>query len=133
MLEGLRILAVEDDPDTAEVVRSVLQEQGHEVRTAADGRKALAELAGWQPDVVILDLLLPALSGHALLRYLRDLPEYRQTPVLVMSGALPTLAKVDGATSVLSKPFELTQLIAMIGSLRAMLASRAVMAGAAEN
>ena len=133
MLEGLRILAVEDDPDTAEVVRSVLQEQGHEVRTAADGRKALAELAGWQPDVVILDLLLPALSGHALLRYLRDLPEYRQVPVLVLSGALPTLAKVDGATSVLPKPFELTQLIAMIGTLRAMLASGAVMAVAAEN
>jgi two-component system response regulator MprA len=133
VLEGLRILAVEDDPATAEVVRSVLQEEGHEVRTAADGRKALAELAGWQPDVVILDLLLPALSGHALLRYLRDLPEYRQTPVLVMSGALPTLAKVDGATSVLPKPFELTQLIEMIGTLRAMLASRAVMAGAAEN
>jgi two-component system response regulator MprA len=126
VLERLRILAVEDDPDTAEVVRSVLQDEGHEVRTAADGRKALAELAGWQPDVVILDLLLPALSGHALLRYLRDLPEYRQVPVVVMSGALPTLARVDGATSVLPKPFELTQLIAMIATLRATLASRDV-------
>lgn len=130
MLEGLRILAVEDDPPTAEVVRSVLEGEGHEVRIALDGRKALAELAGWQPDVVILDLLLPALSGHALLRYLRDLPEYRQVPVVVMSGALPTLAKLDGATSVLPKPFELTQLISMIATLRATLASRVVMSGA---
>ena len=130
MLEVLRILAVEDDPDTAEAVRAVLQDEGHEVRVALDGRKALAELAGWQPDVVILDLLLPALSGHALLRYLRDLPEYRQVPVLVMSGALPTLAKLDGATSVLAKPFELAQLIDIIGGLRATLASRHVLAGA---
>jgi CheY-like chemotaxis protein len=128
VLEGLRILAVEDDPPTAEVVRSVLEGEGHEVRVAADGRKALAELAGWQPDVVILDLMLPALSGHELLRYLRELPEYRQVPVLVMSGWLPTLAKLDGATTVLSKPFELTQLIAMIGGLRATLASRTALA-----
>lgn len=133
MLEGLRILAVEDDPDTAEVVRAVLDEEGHEVRVALDGRKALAELAGWQPDVVILDLLMPALSGHALLRYLRDLPEYRQVPVLIMSGALPTLAKVDGATSVLPKPFELAQLVSMVGSLRTMLRSRTTALAAAEN
>lgn len=130
MLEGLRILAVEDDPDTAEIVRSVLQDEGHEVRVALDGRKALAELAGWQPDVVILDLLLPALSGHALLQYLRELPEYRQVPVVVMSGALPTLSKVDPATSVLAKPFELAQLISMVGALRTMLASRTAFAGA---
>lgn len=130
MLEGLRILAVEDDPDTAEVVRAVLQDEGHEVRVALDGRKALAELAGWQPDVVILDLLLPALSGHALLRYLRELPEYRQVPVVIMSGALPTLAKLDAATSVLGKPFELTQLVTMVGELRTMLASRTAFAGA---
>jgi two-component system, OmpR family, response regulator MprA len=127
VLDGLRILAVEDDPPTAEVVRSVLEGEGHEVRVAADGRKALAELAGWQPDVVILDLMLPALSGHELLRYLRELPEYRQVPVLVMSGALPTLAKLDGATTVLAKPFELAQLITMIGGLRATLASRSVL------
>lgn len=130
MLESLRILAVEDDPDTAEAVRAVLGDEGHEVRIALDGRKALAELAVWQPDVVILDLLLPALSGHALLRYLRDLPEYRQVPVLVMSGALPTLSKVDGATSVLAKPFELTQLIDIIGGLRATLAARPALLGA---
>lgn len=132
MLEGLRILAVEDDTDTAEVLRAVLHEEGHDVRIALDGRKALAELAGWQPDIVILDLLLPALSGHALLRYLRDLPEYRQVPVLIVSGALPTLAKVDGATTVLPKPFELARLISMVGSLRTMLAARPALA-AAEN
>lgn len=130
MLDGLRILAVEDDPHTAEIVSTVLEREGHEVRVAIDGRKALAELAGWQPDVVILDLMLPVLSGHALLRYLRELPEYRQVPVLIMSGALPTLSKLDGATSVLAKPFELTQLISMISAVRATLTKRAALAGA---
>ncbi|MGH2379537.1 MAG: response regulator [Candidatus Limnocylindria bacterium] len=129
MLGGLRILAVEDDDPTAELVRAVLEGDGHEVRIASDGRKALAELAGWRPDIVILDLLLPALSGHALLRYLRDLPEYRQVPVLVMSAALPTLQEVDGATAVLAKPFELPELLTLIAGLRATLAMRAVTAG----
>jgi two-component system response regulator MprA len=123
-VEGLRILAVEDDGDTAALVRAVLEEDGHDVRVAADGRKALAELAGWRPDLIILDLLLPALSGHALLRYLRELPEYRQVPVLVMSGALTTLQPLDGASAVLRKPFELGELMTLVGGIRASLVAR---------
>lgn len=121
-----RILLVEDDADTASAVRAALEEDGHELRVATDGRKALAELAAWPPDLVILDLLLPAMSGHALLRYLRDLPEYRQVPVLIASAALPTLQRLDGASAVLPKPFELTKLVALIAEMRAMLAARAV-------
>lgn len=118
MLEGLRILAIEDDVETAESVRSILEEDGHEVHIAADGRKALAELAGWRPDLIILDLLLPALSGHALLRYLRELPEYRQVPVLVLSGALASYQPFDGASAVLRKPFEVGDLVALVSRLR---------------
>jgi two-component system response regulator MprA len=124
VLEGLRILAVEDDDETARAFRTALEDDGHEVRVASDGRKALAELAGWRPDVVILDLLLPALSGHALLRYLRDLPEYRQVPVLVVSGAIPALRPLDGASAVLPKPFDLQELLGLIGRLRATLVRR---------
>lgn len=124
MLEGLRILAVEDDAETAESVRSILEEDGHEVRIASDGRKALAELAGWRPDLIVLDLLMPALSGHALLRYLRQLPEYRQVPVLVMSGALASLQPLDGVSAVLRKPFDVGDLVALVTRMRGSMMPR---------
>ncbi|MBI2774196.1 MAG: response regulator [Chloroflexi bacterium] len=120
----LRVLAVEDDAETAETFRAVLADQGYDIRVARDGRKALAELAGWRPDVMILDLLLPSLSGHALLRYLRGLPEYRRMPILIVSGALPTLLDLDGASVALPKPFELGQLVAILDQLRASLLTR---------
>lgn len=126
MTERSRILLVEDDHETATAVRAALEEGGNDVRVASDGRKALAELAAWPPDMVILDLLLPAMSGHALLRYLRDLPEYRQVPVLIMSAALPTLQRLDGASAVLPKPFDLAELVRLIAAMRATLTARVV-------
>ena len=124
MTTGMRILAIEDDAATADAFRAVLEDDGHEVRVAGDGRKALAELASFQPDVVILDLMLPALSGHALLRYLRELPEYRRIPILVVSGAVPTLQRLDDVQGVLRKPFELTELLSLIGQVRASVRAR---------
>ncbi len=118
MREGLRILTIEDDAATADAFRAVLADGGHEVRVASDGRKALAELAAWRPDVIVLDLLLPSVSGHTLLRYLRQLPEYRRIPVVIVSGALPTLQRLDGANAVLHKPFDLRELLALVERLR---------------
>lgn len=120
MREGarLRILTIEDDGPTADAFRNVLADGGHEVHVASDGRTALAELAAWRPDVIVLDLLLPSLSGHTLLRYLRQLPEYRGIPVVIVSGALPALGRLDGANAVLRKPFDLRELLALVERLR---------------
>jgi two-component system response regulator MprA len=122
--ERSRILLVEDDHETASAVRAALEDGGHDVRVASDGRKALAELAAWPPDMVVLDLLLPTMSGHALLGYLRALPEYRQVPVLILSAALPTLQRLDRASAVLPKPFDLAELVRLIAGMRATLAAR---------
>lgn len=114
----------------ADLVMATLEQGGNDVRIASDGRQALAELATWLPDVVVLDLMLPSMSGHALLQYLRDLPEYRQVPVLVMSGALTTLHRLDGASAVLAKPFDLNELVALIAGLRSMVAGAHAAPGA---
>ena len=64
------VLLVEDDADSAEVVRTFLERSGHRVDWAADGRRALALIATARPDVVVLDLNVPGLDGIGFLRVL---------------------------------------------------------------
>src|SRR5262245_64159712 len=68
---ALRVLVVDDYPDTAESLSTLLRTDGHEVRTALDGGNALRIARDWPPDVVLLDLGLPGLSGWALAHRLR--------------------------------------------------------------
>lgn len=66
-----RVLIVDDNADIAALTALLLQESGHEVRTAGDGRSALAEAAAQHPDVVFLDINLPGMDGFELARRLR--------------------------------------------------------------
>jgi len=67
----MRVLVVDDEVDTAETLAEVLQTLGHEVRTAADGARALEEAAQFAPDVVLLDIGLPGMDGFEVARRLR--------------------------------------------------------------
>jgi CheY-like chemotaxis protein len=69
---GLRVLVVEDDPDTVATMAQLLRREGHRVRTALDGPTALGEAAADPPDVVLLDLGLPGLDGWEVARRLRQ-------------------------------------------------------------
>ena len=78
-----RILVVEDDAEIADVLRRTLRAEGHEVRTAGDGEKALEEAAEFLPDLVILDLGLPKIDGVEVLRRLRESDD---VPILVLTA-----------------------------------------------
>lgn len=80
-----RILVVEDEPVTAEVFERSLRHAGHRVRVARDGLQALHALHDQVPDVVILDLGLPTLSGVEVVRQLRS-GVGTQVPILIVSG-----------------------------------------------
>jgi CheY-like chemotaxis protein len=81
---GLRILVVDDHPDTAEMLRALLELEGHEVRTAGDGAAALELVAGTEFDLLLSDLSLPDRSGLDLMRELRARGFDR--PGIVLSG-----------------------------------------------
>lgn len=68
-----RILVVDDEPEVRAAVEDGLAVEGYEVRGAADGLAALTEIAAWQPDAVVLDVMMPVLDGLAVCRRLRAL------------------------------------------------------------
>lgn len=100
------VLVVDDEPQVREVVATYLKREGFEVRVAADGREAMAEIACKRPDAVVLDLMLPELSGIEVLRKLRATGD--EVPVIVLSarGAEPDrVAGLElGADDYVGKP-----------------------------
>jgi two-component system response regulator MprA len=113
-----RVLVVEDDEPIADVLRRTLRQEGHEVRSAADGVEALAVAEEFVPDLVILDLGLPKLDGAEVLRRLRAESD---APILVLTARAELDDRVEGldsgADDYLVKPFERRELLARIRAL----------------
>jgi CheY-like chemotaxis protein len=95
----LRILIVDDNVDAAAMLRMLLKIQGHNARMEFDGRAAIAAAAGFRPDVVLLDLTLPGMSGVAVAQALRRIPELSGCRIAAVSGhgeeALPAPSPFD--------------------------------------
>jgi DNA-binding response OmpR family regulator len=83
-----KILVVDDDPDILEAVALILESQGYEVVTAHDGVEGLANLKAEQPDLMILDLMMPKMDGFAVCKELQDprWSKYRDIPILILTS-----------------------------------------------
>jgi two-component system OmpR family response regulator len=114
----VRILVVEDEPDLRRVLYDALEEAGLAVDVAADGHAALHKALAWDYDAILLDLMLPGLSGWDVLTQLR---QEKQTPVLVMTARDAVDDRVraldQGADDYLIKPFALSELLARLRAL----------------
>ena len=114
------ILVVEDEFGITEVLQSALGDAGHIVVTAINGKQGLELLKERRPELVILDFMMPVLDGLGMLRAMRDNPEYRDIPALLMSS-LPESAVAESASGTyagfLRKPFQLRTAIEMVNRL----------------
>ena len=124
------ILVVDDEPHIREVVGSYLAREGHEVRYAADGDAALASALDDEPDLIVLDVMLPGRSGFDVLRELRTAG--RRSAVIMLTARDDVIDRVAGleigADDYVTKPFEPRELVARVG---AVLRRSASVAGAA--
>ncbi len=116
--DGATVLVVDDEPRLRRAVRLSLRAHGFAVREAADGEASLAALADGLPDLVVLDLGLPGLGGHEVLRRLRG---FTAVPVIVLTArdgqAEKLLAFDSGADDYVTKPFDPLELVARIRAL----------------
>ena len=83
---GCRLLLVEDDDGTREMMRSLLEREDWRVEEAANGRIALECLQSAAPDLILLDLMMPEMDGFEFARRLREKPEWRRIPVVVLTA-----------------------------------------------
>ena len=116
---GRRVLVVDDDPGIQGFLAEALADEGYGVRTAANGREALAVLQEWWPDLILLDLMMPEMDGWAFRGEQRAMPGVADVPVIVLSAARDLDAKTRelAPAQVFSKPFDLEALLATIERL----------------
>lgn len=110
-----KILIIEDETKIARFVELELKHEGYEVQTAFDGRSGLALSLSWQPDLLILDLMLPELSGIEVCRRLR---QQSDIPIIMLTAKDDVSDKVMGldmgADDYMTKPFAIEELLARI-------------------
>jgi CheY-like chemotaxis protein len=113
------ILVVDDEFGIGELLEALLQDDGHRVLTAMNGRHALERMAEARPDLVISDLMMPVMDGAVLLRSIRDHAEYTTIPFMLMC-ALPESSiadRVQGYDAFLRKPFKLMEMSGLVTDL----------------
>jgi PAS domain S-box-containing protein len=120
-LTGIRVLAVDDDADSTEIVKRILTARSAEVRTAASVAEAMATLRAFTPDVILSDIGMPLQDGYDFIRRLRENPAFAGIPAV----ALTALARVEDRTRALNagyqshvaKPLAATEVVAVVRSL----------------
>jgi putative two-component system response regulator len=115
------VLVCDDQQDNLDLVTAALRPLGYEVLPALDGESAMAIAHARQPDVVLLDVMMPEIDGYEVCRRLKADPETRLVPVVFITGLESREARLRGldagATDFLSKPFDLTELEVRVRNL----------------
>jgi DNA-binding response OmpR family regulator len=111
------VLIIDDDPDSAEVLSSIMESQGHQVRIGYDGQEGMRLVAERSPELALLDVEMPVLTGPGMAhRMFVHNTGLEQIPIILLSGVgnLREVAAQVGTPYFLSKPYSMTQLLALV-------------------
>ena len=113
-----KILVVEDDRNISDLIRMYLEKEGFEVQTVFDGGSAVETFRSWEPDMVLLDIMLPVMDGWAVCGKIR---ETSRTPIIMITAKSEVFDRIQGlemgADDYIVKPFEMKELIARINAV----------------
>lgn len=119
--DGARVLVVDDEPAVSSLLDRLLTKEGYAVQVAADADSALAAIAFHNPDVILLDVVLPGGDGFTLCRRLKNDTATRLTPIVLVTGLTDRESRIKGreagADDFLTKPVDPQELLARVGSL----------------
>lgn len=129
-----KILVVDDEPDIAALVAYHLARESYRVRTASSGPEAISALESETPDLVVLDLMLPGMSGLEVLKEIRGRAELEGLPVILLTAMKEEQERIEGlslgADDYVAKPFSPRELVLRVGAvLRRVRQSPPVLAG----
>lgn len=117
-MEKYKILVVDDEPDVVEFLERTLKTEGFDVITAYDGISALDLVSAEKPDLVLLDIMMPMMSGYEVCQQIKSNPQTQSIPVICITSAHSHEARAHsfqvGAVDVITKPFYPSELIARI-------------------
>ena len=110
------ILVIDDEPAILDMIADLLGFEGYQVVTTSQGSVALARAKADPPALILLDLMMPGMSGWQVIAALKASPQIRAIPVVVLSARrdLPTIAKELGVMTFLTKPFDIDELIGIV-------------------
>ena len=117
----VRILVVDDEEDIRRISMKILERAGHEVDTASDGEEGLIKATTLKPDLIVLDLMMPGMSGLEVCKLLKMRSDTKHIPIIILSALNRevdrTYAKEAGANLYMTKPFLVDELLVAIDGL----------------
>jgi adenylate cyclase len=116
----IRILIVDDTPANIQALAAILKSKGYQISAATNGRQALEVLARMQPDLILLDVMMPEMDGFETCRRLKEAEQWRQIPVIFLTAKTETADIVQGfelgAVDYVAKPFNAHELLARVNT-----------------
>ena len=113
-----KILVVDDSPTQLKMIKSALEEKGYDIVTAVDGEEAVAQAIEHQPDLIVLDIVLPKKNGFQVCRQLKNTPSTNKIKVILLSSKSQESDRFwglrQGADEYLTKPFEPSKLLSSV-------------------
>lgn len=124
-----KILIVDDKIDNLNLLTTMLAEEQYQVRRAVNGKIALQAVHGFQPDLILLDITMPEMSGYEVCKQLKEDPETRTIPVIFISALNDVFDKVTafsvGGVDYITKPFEISEVLARVANQLNLTAAQA--------
>ncbi len=113
-----RVLIVDDSETIRRITEALLTKEGYQVTVAEDGLRAFAAIIDFKPDIIFLDIMMPSLNGYQVCSIIKNNPEYRHIPVIMLSSKDDIFdrarGRVSGADFFMSKPFSKEELFSAV-------------------